>query len=190
MFVVSYFFNSVEDLIYQRRLKLSPECAENILNRCQENALSPGTAAQKGIRLEVLAAVLLSQIEGFEVTDVGISNRSQQLDVLVHNRNIGGVFANSPAVIAEAKNWNSPVGTEEYYALLRKLASRHGRAKLGFLVTTGTITAGVLAEVRRDSMNDTLIVLIDGQSLPKLWRGTQSITANVERMAMNAMVGN
>jgi restriction endonuclease Mrr len=91
--------------------------------------------------------------------------------------------------LAEAKNWSDPVGPNEYAAFLRKLLSRHGRAKLGYLVTTGRFTSGVGDERRRDSMADTLVVLIDGDELPELRRDGDGITEWLESMTMLAAVG-
>jgi hypothetical protein len=112
------------------------------------------------------------------------------MDVLVHNRNTSSALGLSPIVLAEAKNWRDPVDTNEYTAFLRKLQSRHGRARLGYLVTTGKFTAGVAAERRRDSMDQTLVVLVDGKALPLLWRGPKTITDNVEAATIRATVGN
>ncbi|MEA2908389.1 MAG: hypothetical protein QOJ15_470 [Bradyrhizobium sp.] len=183
------FYNSVDDLIYQRRLKLSLNCAARILDRSLIRALAAGTKVRKGVLLEVLVAVLLSQVDGFEVTDVGISNRTQQMDVMVHNRNVGGALSTSPVVLAEAKNWRDPVGTDEYANFVRKIESRHRRAKLGYFVTTGNFTSGVTLERRRESTSETLVVLLDKITLPNVWRGEHSITESVERATMLAAIG-
>jgi len=182
-------FPSVEDYICRSRLKLSAEAAQAILDRALLRALSETNKQRKGVLLELVVAVLLSQVDGFEVTSIGIANRSQQMDVLVHNRNTGGALGSSPIVLAEAKNWRNPVDVSEYAVFVRKLQSRHGRAKLGYFVTTNRFTAGVGAERRRESTNETLVVLIDGKSLPVLWRDPKGITASVERATVAAAIG-
>lgn len=188
-FVPLKFFSTVEDYIYSARLKLTAATVRKILDRSLNRALTETNKNRKGVLLELLVAVLLSQVDGFEVTSVGISNRSQQMDVLVHNRNVGGALGNSPIVLAEAKNWKDPVDVPEYAVFVRKLQSRHGRAKLGYLVSTGRFTAGVSAERRRESMNETLVVLIDGKSLPALWNDQSGISAAIEEATMTAAVG-
>jgi hypothetical protein len=188
-FVAEEVYPSVEDYICSARLKLSGGGAQEILDKTLARALAEKTKHRKGILLELLVAVLLSQVDGFEVADIGIANRSQQMDVLVHNRNAGGALGQSAIVLAEAKNWSAPVDTPEYAAFIRKLQSRHGRARLGYLVTTSRFTAGIAAERRRDSMDQTLVVLIDGRTLPSLWRGIRSITAGIERLTISAAVG-
>ena len=188
-FIGEELFPSIEDYVYNARLKLSPAAARGILDGVLSQALAEKNKQRKGVLLEVLVAVLLSQVDGFEVADVGISNRTQQMDVLVHNRNVGGALGSSPIVIAEAKNWKDPIDTSEYAAFVRKMESRHDRSRLGFLVTTSRFTAGVGAERRRESMKGTLVVLIDGQTLPSLWRSQKSITACVERITITATVG-
>jgi hypothetical protein len=188
-FLVEEVFPSVEDYISSTRIKLSADGAEDILDRALSRALSEPNRQRKGVLLELLMAALLSQVDGFEVASVGVANRSQQMDVLVHNRNTGGALGLSPIVLAEAKNWKDPVDTTEYAAFVRKLQSRHDRARLGYLVTTSRFTAGVTAERRRESMNQTLVVLVDGKVLPTLWRTNKSITDRVERITISATVG-
>jgi hypothetical protein len=188
-FTADQYFNAVDDLIYSRRLKLTLNCACTILDRSLARALSESDKARKGVLLELLVGVLLSQVDGFEVTSVDISNRTQQMDVLVHNRIVGGSLGGSPVVLAEAKNWKNPVGTPEYSHFLRKLESRHGRAKLGFLVTTGRFTSGVASEIRRESKGEILVVLIDGKVLPTLWHNHKSVTAGFEKITVEATIG-
>lgn len=180
---------SVEDYICSARLKLSGAAASALLDRSLERALVEPDKNRKGVLLELVVAVLLSQVDGFEVAQIGIANRSQQMDVLIHNRNTGSALGLSPIVLAEAKNWRDPVDTTEYSAFMRKLQSRHGRARLGYLITTGRFTAGVLAERRRDSLDQTLIVLVNGKELPSIWRNPRSITERVERLTIDATVG-
>ena len=183
-------FASIPDCVCERNIKLDAETARIMLDAALTRALQAKTNVEKGVSLEVLVALFLSQIDNFEVNDIGISNRTQQMDVLVHNRSVGGMLGSSPLVLAEAKNWRKKkVGTNEHALFLRKLNSRNGRAKLGFLVTTGKITAGVALEARRDSMDGTIIVFVDGVELPKIWRGTDSITREIERLVIEASVG-
>jgi hypothetical protein len=186
---VDQFFASIPDFICERRIKLDHTKAIQMLDICLELAAAASTNAKKGRSLELLIALMLSQVDYFEVKSKGIANRTQQMDVLVHNRTSSGVLANSPIVLAEAKNWKSPVTPTEHAVFLRKLESRHGKAKLGFLVTTGKLTKGVASEIRRDSKGDTTIVAIDGKALPNVWRNSNSITDSIEQLALEAAVG-
>jgi hypothetical protein len=154
-----------------------------------ERALAAKTNAEKGVTLEVVVALVLSQVDNFEVADIGIANRTQQMDVLVHNRSVGGMLGSSPLVLAEAKNWRQKVTPVEHATFLRKLKARNRRAKLGFMVTTGEFTAGLALEARRDSMDDIIVVFVDGVTLPKIWRERGTITQQVERLVINASVG-
>jgi hypothetical protein len=189
-FSVERIFASVPDFVVERRIKLDREVATEMLDAALERALVAKTNAQKGVTLEVVVALMLSQVDNFEVTDIGISNRTQQMDVSVHNRSVGGVLGASPIVLAEAKNWRTkPVTPNEQTLFLRKLQSRNGRAKLGFLVTTGKFTSGTGLEARRDSMQDTIVVCIDGRVLPTIWRSGESVTQRAERLVIEASFG-
>jgi hypothetical protein len=188
-FGIGDFYASACDFIYQRRLQLPTTLARTVLDRALSRAVSEPNDQRKGVLLEVAAATLLSQVNGFEVTQVGLSSRSQQLDVVVTNRNVGGPLSMSPVVLVEAKNWSRPVGTSEYALFIRKLQSRHGRAKLGYFVTTDRFTAGVRQEMLRESTGETLAVLLDDETFARAWRDTGSITENIERITVEATVG-
>jgi len=181
--------NSVADAIYENRLRLSPAGAARILDRLLERCIAATTNVAKGVSLEVLTAVMLSQVEGFEMADVGVSNRSQQIDVRVHNRNAAGALGRSEIVIAEAKNWDLPVGTTEYFSVYRKIETRFGRSRLGYFVTTDRFTAAVEQERLRDSKGEILVVPLDKVTLPAIWRNAteqDNITRRLEAATIEA----
>jgi hypothetical protein len=183
------FSNSVADVIYENRFRLSPQVADKILRRLLKRCYEAQTNNAKGVALEVVSAVMLSQVDGFEVTHLGVSNRSQQMDVQVHNRNVGGVLGRSALVIAEAKNWSTPPGPTEYTWLFRKIETKFGLARLGYFVTTDRFTRGVEIERLRDSKGEILIVPLDKVSLPAIWEGVtevDSITRRLEAATIDA----
>jgi len=135
---------------------------------------------KKGALLELLVALMLSQVGGFEVTDTNISSKNQEVDVHVINRNNSGPLGRGQYVLAEAKNWKKPVPRKEYNAFASKVRSRRGMAKLGIFVTTGTFEAGVVLEGIRESAMDDLIVLLDKTTLPRVWRNNADMTRGLE----------
>lgn len=178
------------DFIYEQRIALDQGLARTILDRNYARALAATTNEEKGVRLEIVSAVALSQVTGYHIGQHDISNRSQQMDLIVVNRNASGILAGGSVVVAEVKNWQSiPVTPNEYYGLMRKVESRHGRAKLGVLITSGRFTAGIETEAARDSMRDVMILRLDGTTFPALWRGGLSISEQYEREMMSAIAG-
>ncbi|HKR62287.1 MAG TPA: restriction endonuclease [Thermoanaerobaculia bacterium] len=183
------FFASAADTIYEDRVALSPFALEKILDRLLDRCTSAKTKNAKGVSLEVLAAVLMSQIIGFEVSSVGVSNRSQQVDVVIHNRIASGALGRSDIVIVEAKNWKSRVGVPEYAAFYRKIETRRGTCRLGFFITTDRFTRGIATESQHDSKDPYLVVTIDGSQMPKLWREldeTPELTRRLEDLVLKA----
>ncbi|MBO9622810.1 MAG: restriction endonuclease [Sphingomonas sp.] len=182
-------YYSAPEYVVETRVQLSQPAARNLLDRAYARAIEEIDTNRKGVLLEVAVALMLSQVRGFEVHAIGISNRSQQMDVIVQNRNTGGALGGSPVVLAEVKNWRGPVTPTEYAEFLRKLQSRHGRAKLGFLITSGRFTDGVSLERRRESTRDVLVVLLDGADFTSLWRGSGTITERLEAVTLEATIG-
>jgi hypothetical protein len=188
--VADEIFGSLADLICEKRLKLGEELAEALLDRALSRALKEPDDQRKGVLLEVLCALVMSQVDGFETRSKGVSNRSQQMDVLIHSKIASGALGGSPVVLVEAKNWpKTPVSPDEYAIFERKVRTRHQRCKLGFIITTGRFTSGVGDERRRDSRDEPLIVLVDGKKLPKIWRSSRSITEELEELVLDALIG-
>lgn len=177
------------DLVYEQSLLLGIDSARILLNRALDRAKAATDPNRRGVLLEVVVATMFSQARGLRVRDVGVSRRAQQLDVTVLNRNVGNpLLQNSPLIIAEAKNWRKPVGSEQYGWLHRKLLTSRGRAKLGFLVTSGRFTDGVYTEAVRDSREDHMIVLLDGETLPAVWNNYDDVTEGLEGAVYQALM--
>jgi restriction endonuclease Mrr len=178
---------SICDVIYEQRLVLDPTLGRELLDRCLQRAMTQQDSYAKGAVLELLVAVMLSQVNGFEVTDRNILSRNQEVDVHVTNRNSAGPLGRGQYVVAEAKNWKAPVPRKEYDAFAKKMRTRRGMAKLGVMVTTSTFESGVYVEAIRDSDRDDVIVLLDKGSLPKVWRDHTDVTHGLEAAVKRAV---
>ncbi|MCL4182998.1 MAG: restriction endonuclease [Burkholderiaceae bacterium] len=178
---------SICDVIYEHRLVLEPSLTRTILDRCLERALKAQDSYKKGARLELLIAVMLSQVIGFEVTDKNILSKNQEIDVHVTNRNSAGPLGRGQYVLAEGKNWKAPVPRREYDAFAKKVRTRRGMAKLGLMVTTSSFEKGVYIEAIRDSEHDELVVLLDKVTFPKVWRDFDSVTGGLEHAITRAV---
>lgn len=189
-YVASSLYGSVTEYICERKVSLSRGAARQLLDKLLERAEAEQDDQRKGVLLEVVCAALMSQVDGFEPNAKGVANRTQQMDVLVHNRNSAGALSGSPVVLVEAKNWpKRKVTPTEYAAFIRKMESRHKRCRLGFIATTGSFTRNVPRDRLRDSKTDELVVLIDGKQLPRVWRGRDSVSTSIERLVLEALVG-
>jgi hypothetical protein len=67
-------FGSVYDFIIETRAQLSADGARLLLDLSFSRAISEPNPNRKGVLLEVTVALMLSQVNGFEVHDVGISS--------------------------------------------------------------------------------------------------------------------
>lgn len=189
--VATELYGSVTEYICATKTMLGAHSARRLLDILLERALTEPNKQRKGVLLEVVCAALMSQVDNFEPRAKGVANRSQQMDVLVHNKNQGGALGGSPVVLVEAKNWpKDPVGPPEYAIFIRKLQTRYRRCRLGFLVTTGRFTRNVAGDRLRDSKDDELIVLIDGKELPRIWRSRLPITEAIEQLVLDATIDN
>lgn len=178
---------SIGDVIYENRFLLEPKLAKRVLDRALARAIANRDSYKKGALLELVVAVMLSQVKGFEVTDLNISSENQEIDVHVTNRNSAGPLGRGQFVLGEAKNWKDPVPRLQYDAFARKVRTRRQMAKLGVFATTSTFEKGVYVEAIRDSEKDDVIVLLDKKGLPRVWRDHTDITCGLEAAIKSAV---
>lgn len=124
----------------------------------------------KGRALEELVAAIFSSVPAFEVIKRNATTETEEIDVVVWNKGSDSNWSReSELILIECKNWHSQkVGKNEYVCFREKLLNRSARAKLGFLVCTGSFAETAEIEKLRSSKEPTLVVLIDGESLREL----------------------
>lgn len=132
--------------------------------------LGDATVHGKGRALEELVAAIFAAIPGFEVIKRNVTTETEEIDVAVWNNGTDSKWSReSELILIECKNWHSQkVGKNEFVIFRQKLLNRAGRARLGFLVCTGTFAETAELEKLRMSQDMTLVVLIDGAGLQKL----------------------
>ena len=166
---------TVPRLIYQEKWILDQKDASNLAVSQFERLKEIQDINLKGKALEDLLAFLFSQIRDFEVIHTNYRTKTQEIDIVIKNKAIGGAIwgsMNSPIILIEAKNWNKPIPRYVLTDFREKVHSRKGATKLGFLITTGKFSEDLLNHELRYSFGDIVIVLIDGQQLYQLCNST------------------
>lgn len=164
---------SVMRFVFENQLKMDGTTYNSLATRNYERAKNAETSHQKGKSLEELLGLIFSQISGFEVKETNYRTETEEIDIVVHNRAVGGYIwgqIGSPIVLAEAKNTTTPVGRKELSAFKDKLDARRGMCHLGFLVTMNRFSEDLIKHLLRYSHQKLVIPLIDGNKLDGLCR--------------------
>lgn len=185
---ISKFYWTVSDLIWGERFRLSAETSQILLDRMYERAR---TAEQdvKGNRFEELCALLVSQVDGYEVMyrKALVYDGSAELDVLIQNRNTGGVLGQGGALVGvECKNWKEKADSPSVRLLRDNLNSSRGFAKLGLFFSMSGFTQ---ASYNAAAQDGALVVPVTGSDMPAIWRSKEGITREIERRIQVAVVG-
>jgi ActR/RegA family two-component response regulator len=143
---------------------------ELLIQTLYEQAEASADPLLRGKALERLLAALLASIEGFMEIGHNLRTETEEIDLVFRNASRDPFWQKqSEIILVECKNWQAHrVGKNEFVAFREKMANRHGRCKLGFLVCTGRFTSTFGRERLRSSKTDYLIVPIDGGVLRKL----------------------
>lgn len=77
-------------------------------------------------------------------------------------------------ILVEAKHWQAQrVGKNEYVQFYRKLETRGGHCRLGFLICTERFAQPFHLEALRDSKDRLRVVPIDGEGLRRLVQASE-----------------
>lgn len=126
-------------------------------------------ANKKGELLERLMVLLFRSIEGFERAAVNRQNALEEIDVVVQNSSTDPFWQKEGSyLLAECKNWTSPVGVPELKLFRLKIEDRYGRSALGFFIAPGGYASTVKVETWTRRAGQSLVVLLDGADLDAL----------------------
>ncbi len=124
---------------------------------------------QKGRLLEQLVALLFRGIPGFVVsTNLRLEQPKEELDVVVRNESSDHFWSKQGTyIVAECKNWSTPVPADPVSRLRDKLEDRHG-VQLAFLVTLGRLTDEAKKKLAEKTHQKPTIVPIEGDDIDAL----------------------
>lgn len=162
-------FRDTLTLIHQMTLRLGRETYCKLASL----ALSRAQAAkgqQKGRRLESLIAFLLSQIPGFQVVSTNYNTATEEIDIVVRNRRVGGIFSaySEPWILVECKNQKKRSSKDDYVSFATKIRNRRQAAAIGLFVSINGYTQDFRLESLRDSRERFVIAKLDSDDINKL----------------------
>ncbi len=160
------------DLARERRLaSLGASEVERGIQAAWDAARTETNPNKKGALLEEVLADIVRTVPGFEHVETNRKNEIEEIDILVRNGSADEFWRKSgPYILIECKNWSSVVGVDEASRFIDKLAARHGRASLGFLVAPKGVTGPFKERVRRDTEKNLLVVVLDEADIDALVR--------------------
>lgn len=161
-------YESVLSLIYQERLVLPPPSYESIVSLSYQRLLK-AAGQEKGYRLERLLAFLFSQVPGFSVVQTHYNTATEEIDIVLDNRRIGGVFGrySKPLVLAESKNQTERANKNDYVQFASKIRNRRHAVNVGFFISLSGYTRDCQLEALRDSREDFVVARLDKKDVER-----------------------
>jgi hypothetical protein len=180
-------YRSTGQLIAREKLLVGPATLGVLGARMLTRARKLKEANARGDSFEDFLAFLFSQVPEFEIFAQDYNTATEEIDLIVKNRNTYGRAwpPNAPLILVSGKNRKDVVGAPSVTSLASKVEKRRGMCRLGFLCTSGAISRDARDHELRYSGGDNVLVLIDGKTLDRLL-GVADFPAELERLAVEA----
>lgn len=150
-----------------------------------------GTNDQKGKRFEALVAFLLSQVEGFSIFSRNYKTATEEIDVVLQQREIGGrvwAIANAPFLLVEAKNHADGISQAMFSQFRIKMQTKRATVRIGLMLSRTSISGAALEQEERFSSDELTVVFLNGDSIEE-WIEADDGTAHIEHLISEAMLG-
>ena len=178
-------YRSIPDLVVQEKFSVGPKTLTLIGTRALDRALTAVSNKDKGNSFEEVLALLFSQVSYFEVFSRNYRNRTQEFDIVLHDRRAG-----SPKVVLiSGKNWTEPVDSDALTSLRTKMAGRRGQCELGFLCCSRTFTSAVAIDEIGHRLANSVVVRMDGSVTRALFQKSSNLDEEVQRLITEAALG-
>ncbi|HWU86141.1 MAG TPA: response regulator [Kofleriaceae bacterium] len=124
---------------------------------------------RKGKLLEDLVKDLFRSTPGFAHVTTRLDNEIEEIDIVVENRSEDPLWKLDGAsyLIAECKNWSSHCGSSELRNFYDKLTTKYGRARTGFFIAPGGLTAAFHQARADHKAGAALVIPVDADGLDR-----------------------
>ncbi len=175
-------------LIFRMPLRLPQETYRKLASLAFSR-VRESKGQEKGRRLESFIAFLLSQIPGFQIISTNYNTATEEIDIVVRNRRVGGIFSAypEPLILVECKNQKNRSGKNDYVSFVTKIRNRRQASTVGIFVSTNGYTQDFRLESLRDSRERFVIAKLGGDHIEK-WIELDGETAGeyIERLVEEA----
>lgn len=181
--------NALEIASERRLASLTAERVLAQLRQTWDQARTESDRNRKGKLLEELVKFLFHATPGFERVTTRLTNDIEEIDIIVENCSDDAIWKKEgPVLLGECKNWSSKCGPSEYRDFAHKLATKYGRARVGFFFSLGGFTEGFLRarEADKTSPNQILVIPADSRDLDE-WITSADRLAFLNQLYKRAM---
>jgi hypothetical protein len=180
-------YRSTGQLIAREKLLVGPETLRVLGTRMLKRARGLKGGNARGDSFEDFLAFLFSQVPEFDIFAQDYNTATEEIDLIVKNRNTNGRAwpPNAPLILVSGKNRKDVVGAPSVTSLASKVEKRRGMCRLGFLCVSGAISRDAREHELRYSGGENVLVLIDGKTLDRLL-SVADFPAELERLAIEA----
>jgi len=184
-------YRDVLTLVHRMPLLLPKETYRKLAGSAFQQALVL-KGHSKGRQLESLIAFLFSQVPGFEVISTNYNTATEEIDVVVRNRRVGGIFSvyPEPLILVECKNQVKRASKDQYVTFVAKLRNRRLSASVGFFLSMSGYTQDFRMESLRDSRQRIVVAKLGRDHLEKWIERYHGETtgAYIERLVEEAVL--
>ncbi len=111
---------------------------------------------EKGKALEAFAATLFGAV--FKVVERNLRTETEELDIVLEYAGGDPIWAASPTVLVECKNWSTRVPQKDISAFATKVRTKH--VTLAFILSTSGFTRDACAQARDVFTRDNIALVL------------------------------
>lgn len=139
----------------------------NLISKWVELKNNTTNIYNKGSELEDFIAHLFNKSIGFEVIKKNLLVETQELDIIIKNKSTNDFIKslNSPFILIECKNWESPVGVPEARVFESKIRDSGSKVKLGIFIAINNVTWPFKEHINRIIRDNIILVVITGKDI-------------------------
>lgn len=169
----------------ERYLAEDKQWKENLRPLWQEVRDTNGTSKERGDKLEVFASELFGRV--FRVVDRKLRTETEELDLVLEYPGGPSIWAKTPFLLVECKNWAKPVEQP----VISELATKALLDSFGLVFLLGV--AGFTKDARYQAeriwqRNRTLLVLIDGRDIEDFLDGPKTADDFLQDLRLRAQI--
>ena len=139
---------------------------------------------RKGQLLEQMIRSLVEHDSCLKVFDSNIDTKSEEIDIVLENKNVGTFFhqLQSPIILVECKNWSSKIGAKDIRDLAQRVQNRpRVMCKVGCVITTSELTKDAINELIGYRGRDLILCAIEGKDIEEIIKQSVEFSVMLER---------
>lgn len=153
-----------------------PELELGNLNELAEKCVSASEPLIKGRLLETFLESVVHLDRDFDIVNKHVRTETGEIDYVLKHSISTGLWAMSPYIAVECKNWKDPIEPAQLHHFLQLVRDNGPLCAIGLYVTVSRLTDGSWTAIRDARLRDKIItIVVEAENFRKLADGLRGL---------------